>query len=63
MPHITTCPKCGKLYEAQSEEAANEPDICNPQARWCRDCVYVWRANQLARKTFGRPIFKEHAQD
>lgn len=32
MPHITTCPQCGKCYEAREEEDAN-----NPQ-RLCVDC-------------------------
>jgi predicted nucleic acid-binding Zn-ribbon protein len=32
MPHITTCPKCGKMFEAQSEEHANSP------ARLCPHC-------------------------
>lgn len=37
--HITSCPKCGKLYDAVSEEAANEPLWGqNPLARWCKDC-------------------------
>jgi hypothetical protein len=26
MPNITTCTKCGHLYEESSNEAANEPD-------------------------------------
>ena len=26
MAHITTCPKCGKLYEDTCEELANAPD-------------------------------------
>lgn len=30
---ITTCTKCGKLYEAGSEDQANEPD------RLCRECA------------------------
>lgn len=30
---ITTCPVCGNLYEAESEEAANEP------TRMCRSCI------------------------
>lgn len=30
--HITSCPKCGKAYEEQSEESANNPD------RLCPDC-------------------------
>lgn len=25
MPHLTTCVQCGRLFEASSEEAANEP--------------------------------------
>lgn len=32
MPHITTCSKCGRAYEEQSEERANEPN------RKCLDC-------------------------
>ncbi len=30
---ITTCTKCGKLYEAGSEEQANEP------GRLCLSCI------------------------
>jgi hypothetical protein len=33
MPHITTCTICGNLYEANSEEQANEPP-----PRYCRAC-------------------------
>jgi hypothetical protein len=38
MPNITTCPECGALYEAGSEEQANEP------GRLCRRCFagLVW---------------------
>ncbi len=32
MPHITTCPKCGKLYKETCEERANAPD------RQCDTC-------------------------
>lgn len=32
MPNVTTC-TCGRLYEAGSEEQANEPDRRCP---WCR---------------------------
>jgi hypothetical protein len=32
MANITTCPECGDLYEAGSEEQANEP------GRLCRRC-------------------------
>lgn len=32
MPHITTCPKCGTLYEETCEELANAPD------RQCDSC-------------------------
>lgn len=32
MPNITTCSKCSRLYEAGSEETANEPDRLCP---WC----------------------------
>jgi hypothetical protein len=32
MANITTCPECGKLYEAGSEEQANEP------GRLCPGC-------------------------
>jgi hypothetical protein len=32
MPHITTCSKCGRLYEEASEEASNNPD------RLCLGC-------------------------
>lgn len=33
MPNITTCTKCGGLYEAGSEEQANE------RVRFCSDCL------------------------
>lgn len=47
MPNITVCPGCGKLYEASSEEYANEPrDPLRiavmryiPYARWCSACL------------------------
>lgn len=32
MPNISACPQCGRLYEAGSEEQANEPDRRCP---WC----------------------------
>lgn len=39
MPNITLCPRCGQLYEAFSEELANEPiGPWNPYARYCPDC-------------------------
>ena len=44
MPCITTCPKCGKLYEAASEEAANEPIYGGkPHARWCLNCLWKFK--------------------
>ena len=39
MPCITTCPKCGKAYEAASEELANQPTWAERKARWCPDCL------------------------
>lgn len=35
MPNITTCRYCGTLYEAGSEESANEP------GRLCRECARI----------------------
>lgn len=34
---ITTCPKCGNLYDAQSEEHANNPG---------RSCLACWIDNR-----------------
>ena len=40
MAYITVCARCGRLYEAASEEAANEPiETGRPDARWCLDCL------------------------
>lgn len=44
MPNITTCTKCGSLYEAGSEEQANEQErLCSScrLAPWCQICG--WR--------------------
>lgn len=42
MPNITTCSKCSTLYEAGSEEQANEADRlcpkCVPKGPLCQDC-------------------------
>ena len=42
MPHITTCTSCGKVYEEQSEEAAN-----HPTERLCPECneSLYWESN------------------
>lgn len=34
MPHITICTDCRCLYEAGSEEQANDPE-----ERWCPSCA------------------------
>lgn len=44
MPNVTVCTNCGSLYEAGSEEEANEPSmtISGPPThavRYCPDCV------------------------
>jgi hypothetical protein len=44
MPCVTVCTNCGSLYEAGSEEQANEPSmtISGPAThavRYCLDCV------------------------
>jgi predicted nucleic acid-binding Zn-ribbon protein len=36
MPHITTCTRCGHLYEESSEETANAPG-----ERLCYDCYRI----------------------
>jgi len=41
MPNITTCTRCGKLYEESSGERADEPD---------RLCTACWRAARAALK-------------
>lgn len=38
MPNITTCSKCGCVYEAGSEEQANETHRWCPSCRICTDC-------------------------
>ena len=41
MPHITVCPRCGKAYEASSEQVANQPPCGiggDPSDRWCPGC-------------------------
>ena len=38
MPNITTCSACGALYEASSEETANEP---NRACSRCRPRVVI----------------------
>lgn len=43
MPNITTCPECGELYEAGSEEQANEPD---------RRCHRCWKKKQASEEEF-----------
>lgn len=41
MPNITVCAKCGQLYEAGSEESANEPiGPWNRFAQWCPECFW-----------------------
>lgn len=42
MPNITSCPNCGQLYDAGSEEAANEPLYGDypPKGRWCPICFH-----------------------
>jgi hypothetical protein len=48
---ITTCSRCGALYEAGSEEQANEPD------RLCRRCFAAAkrRPNVLENERLGYP--------
>lgn len=41
---ITTCPKCGKCYEEQSEEEANSP------SRECMDCWGKARTKENLRR-------------
>lgn len=61
MANVTTCPECGKLYEAGSEEQANEPGrlcpVCfgalvSPPPRICAKCgkpvKHLGRAVQMA---------------
>jgi hypothetical protein len=38
MPSHTTCTKCGCVYEAGSEEQANERSRWCPSCRICTDC-------------------------
>ena len=40
MLHTTVCAGCGRLHQAVSEEAANEPiETGRPDARWFLDCL------------------------
>lgn len=48
MPNITTCPNCGKAYEAESEENANAPQWgADPYARYCRTCRDLCEGNEV----------------
>ena len=38
MPNITTCSKCGCVYESGSDEQANERFRWCPSCRICTDC-------------------------
>jgi len=38
MPNLTTCSKCGCVYEAGSDEQANERPRWCPSCRICVDC-------------------------
>jgi hypothetical protein len=38
MPNMTTCTRCGVVYEAGSEEQANERFRWCPSCRICTDC-------------------------
>lgn len=47
MPCITTCAKCGKLYEESSDENANRPDrMCPP----CWRGFAAWLAQYATRR-------------
>jgi hypothetical protein len=58
VPNVTTCTECGKLYEAGSEEQANEVSRWCPSCRGSRSCV-LCRCEAVARR-YGYPVCTYH---
>jgi hypothetical protein len=54
MANITTCPECGSLYEAGSEEQANEP------GRLCRRC---WAALAPVAQYVTIDVYRDELED
>jgi len=60
MPHVTLCTSCGAMYEAGSEEQANEPSMTisgRNASRLCPRCVSDGVTEAVLRHLdFGSPL-------